>query len=160
MKKLNILLILVVLSFSCNDNNIINPISEAEQLAIDLELIDNWLADSSITDVIVHPTDIRYTINKQGSGLKAEITDIVRISYEGRFLDTGVVFDSGEIGPVVFNAGWGLIEGWYHMVLEMSEGDEYTVYIPSKYAYGTRGSGSIPPNTVIVFDIDLIRVTK
>lgn len=160
MKKLNILLILVVLSFGCNDNNIINPISEAEQLAIDLELIDNWLADSSITDVIVHPTGIRYTINKQGTGPKVEITDIVRISYEGRFLDTGIEFDSGEVGPVVFNAGWPFIEGWYHVVLEMSEGDEYTAYIPSKYAYGIRGSGTIPPNTVIVFDINMIRVTK
>ena len=160
MKQLNILLIVIALSFGCTDNTIDNTIPVEEQLAIDIALIDNWLADSSITDVIVHPTGIRYTINKQGSGPKAEITDIVRINYEGRFLDTGIVFDSGEIGPVVFNAGWGLIEGWYHIVLEMYEGDEYTVYIPSKYAYGNRGSGNIPPNTVIVFDIDLIRVTK
>ena len=160
MKKINILLILVVLSFGCSDNNIINPISDDEQLEIDLDLIDNWLADSSITDVIIHPTGIRYTINKQGSGPKVEITDVVRISYEGRFLDTGFVFDSGQVGPVVFNAGWPFIEGWYHMVLEMSEGDEYTVYIPSKYAYGTRGSGPIPANTVIVFDMDMVQVTK
>ena len=161
MKQLSILLIIIGSSFGCStDNTIDNTIPVEEQLAIDIAIIDNWLADTSITDVIVHPTGIRYTINKQGSGPKVEITDIVRLNYEGRFLDTGVVFDSGQIGPKVFNAGWGLIEGWYHMVLEMYEGDEYTVYIPSKYAYGNRGSGSIPPNTVIVFDIDLIQVTK
>jgi len=161
MRHLSILLIIIGSSFGCStDNTIDNTIPVEEQLAIDIAIIDNWLADTSITDVIVHPTGIRYTINKQGSGPKAEITDIVRLNYEGRFLDTGVVFDSGQIGPKVFNAGWGLIEGWYHMVLEMYEGDEYTVYIPSKYAYGNRGSGSIPPNTVIVFDIDLIQVTK
>lgn len=161
MKYLGVLLVgLVIFTFGCNSSAIEDPFSESEQLAIDLAQIDNWLTDSSITDVIVHPTEIRYTINKQGSGSKVEITDIVRISYEGRFLDTGLVFDSGQIGPVVFNASWGFIEGWYHMVLEMSEGDEYTVYIPSKYAYGNRGNGTIPPNTVIVFDMNMIQVTK
>jgi FKBP-type peptidyl-prolyl cis-trans isomerase len=157
MKKLNILLILVVLSFGCNDNNIIEPISEAEQLEIDLDLIDNWLADSSITNVLHHPTEIRYTINKQGSGVPARVADVLRVKYEGRFLDTGLVFDSNETFDFVLNSG-SIILGWFFMLQEMREGDEFTIYIPSKYAYGTRGSGTIPPNTVIVFDIELIRV--
>ena len=157
MKRFSLLIIITGLFFGCSPT-VDNTLSVEEQFEIDLELIDNWLADSSITDAIVHPTGIRYTINNQGSGLKAEIADIVYISYEGRFLDTGVVFDSGQIGPVVFNAGWSLIEGWYYMVLEMSEGDEYTAYIPSKYAYGIYGNGGIPPNTVLVFDMTLIKV--
>jgi len=157
MKKLNILLILVVLSFGCSDNNIIDPISEAEQLEIDLDLIDNWLADSSITNVLEHPTDIRYTINKQGTGLKAQVADVLRVKYEGRFLDTGLVFDSNDSFDFVLNSG-SIILGWFYMLQEMREGDEFTIYIPSKYAYGTRGNGSIPPNTVIVFDVELIRV--
>lgn len=157
MKKLNILLILVVLSFGCNDNNIIDTFSEAEQLEIDLDLIDNWLADSSITNVLEHPTEIRYTINKQGTGLKAQVADVLRVKYEGRFLDTGGVFDSNDSFDFVLNSG-SIILGWFYMLQEMREGDEFTIYIPSKYAYGTRGNGSIPPNTVIVFDVELIRV--
>ena len=157
MKKLNILLILIVLSFGCNDNNIVNPISEEEQLAIDLSLIDNWIADSSITNVIEHPTEIRYTINKQGTGLQAQVADVLRVKYEGRFLDTGFVFDSNESFDFVLNSG-SIILGWYYMLQEMREGDEFTIYLPSKYAYGTRGNSTIPPNTVIVFDVELIRV--
>ena len=157
MKKLNILLILIMLSFGCNDNNIVNPISEEEQLAIDLSLIDNWIADSSITNVIEHPTEIRYTINKQGTGLQAQVADVLRVKYEGRFLDTGLVFDSNESFDFVLNSG-SIILGWYYMLQEMREGDEFTIYLPSKYAYGTRGNSTIPPNTVIVFDVELIRV--
>ena len=156
MKKLNILLVLVALSFGCSDNNIIDPITEAEQLEIDLDLIDNWLADSSITNVLQHPTDIRYTVNKQGTGLQAHVADVLRVKYEGRFLDTSVVFDSNESFDFVLNSG-SIILGWFYMLQEMREGDEFTIYIPSKYAYGTRGNVSIPPNTVIVFDITLIR---
>jgi FKBP-type peptidyl-prolyl cis-trans isomerase len=157
MNKLNILLVLIVLSFGCSDNNIIDPITEAEQLEIDLDLIDNWLADSSITNVLQHPTDIRYTVNKQGTGLQAKVADVLRVKYEGRFLDTGLVFDSNESFDFVLNSG-SIILGWFYMLQEMREGDEFTIYIPSKYAYGTRGNGSIPPNTVIVFDVELIRV--
>ena len=157
MKQLSIVAIIIALTFGCNDNNITIPITEAEQLEIDLEMIDNWLADSSITNVLQHPTEIRYTINKQGIGVPAQIADVLRVKYEGRFLDTGVVFDSNETFDFVLNSG-SIILGWFYMLQEMREGDEFTVYIPSKYAYGTRGSGTIPPNTVIVFDIELIRV--
>ena len=120
MKKLNILLVLVALSFGCSDNNIIDPITEAEQLEIDLDLIDNWLADSSITNVLQHPTDIRYTVNKQGAGLQAHVADVLRVKYEGRFLDTSLVFDSNESFDFVLNSG-SIILGWFYMLQEMRE---------------------------------------
>jgi FKBP-type peptidyl-prolyl cis-trans isomerase FkpA len=158
MKHLSLFLIVIGLSFACStDNTIDTTISVEEQLAIDIALIDNWLADSSITNVLQHPTEIRYTVNKQGTGLEAQVADVLRVKYEGRFLDTGVVFDSNESFDFVLNSG-SIILGWFYMLQEMREGDEFTIYIPSKYAYGTRGNRSIPPNTVIVFDIELIRV--
>ena len=160
MKQLNILLIVIALSFGCNDDHTIdNSIPTEEQFEIDLELIDNWIADpvNEVTDTLHHQTEIRYTINKQGSGLKAQVADVLRVKYEGRFLESGAVFDSSESFDFVLNSG-SIILGWYYMLQEMREGDEFTIYLPSFYAYGTRGNGSIPPNTVLVFDITLIRV--
>ena len=159
MKYLGFLIIAfsIVLS-SCSPEEV-NSISEAEQLAIDVELIDTWLADNNIADVIIHPTGIRYTINKLGTGPKVALGNQVRVGYEGRYLDTGGVFDGGQIGPVVFNAGWPYIDGWYHMVLEMYEGDEYTAYFPSKYGYKEFGNPpNIGRNEVLVFDMTLVKI--
>ena len=147
---------LMIFTLGC-DNTIDDPFDEAAQFAIDIDLIDNWFADTTITDTLHHPTKIRYTINQNGNGVKAQVSDVLRVSYEGRFLETGVVFDSSESFDFVINSG-GIILGWYYMLQEMKEGDEFTIYLPSFYAYGPTGNGSIPPNTILVFDITLIRV--
>ena len=158
MKRLSILLVVLFgMMFGC-DSTIPPQLSDEEQFEIDLDLIDSWIAENGITDTLHHPTGIRYTINKKGTGIKAQVTDIITTSYEGRFLDTGIVFDSSSsFGPVVLNYS-AFISGWYYMILEMQEGDEFTIYLPSFYAYGNLGSGTIPPNSVLVFDIRLIKV--
>ena len=160
MRNVVVFLIGTIVIFGCKTADVVPTVTVAEQLAIDIELIDTYLADNGITDVIIHPTGIRYTINKVGSGPKVKITDVVWLTYEGRFLNRSDFFDKGQFGPQVFNAAWPVIEGWYHMVLEMSEGDEYTAYFPSKYGYGVNGTqtGSIEPNTVIVFDMTLDKI--
>lgn len=159
MKYLGVVLVgLMMFAMGCGTNNIVAPITEEEQLAIDLDLIDNWLIDSAIADVIVHPsTDIRYTINKKGTGEKAEVANVLRVSYEGRILDTGVLFDLNYSFDFILNSG-GIIPGWYFMLQEMEVGDEFTIYLPSKYGYGPSGNGLIGPNEILMFDITLIRI--
>ena len=147
---------LMIFTLGC-DNTIDDPFDEAAQFAIDIDLIDNWFADTTITDTLHHPTRIRYTINKKGDGIRAQVADVIRVKYEGRFLDTGEVFDSSESWDTVLNSG-GMILGWYYMLQEMDEGDEFTIYLPSFYAYGPSGRAPILPNTILVFDITLIRV--
>ena len=157
MKYLGVLLgVVMMFTFGCKSDKV-EPISAAEQLVIDLELIDSWLAENAIKDVLVHSTNIRYTINQHGSGDEAKVADVLRVSYEGRFLVTGEVFDSNNSFDFVLNSGR-IISGWYHMLQEMKEGDEITIYLPSKYGYGSSGNIRVLPNTVLVFDIKLIRV--
>ena len=135
---------------------IVKQLSVQEQLLFDLELIDSWLAENAIEDVLYHSTNIRYTINNKGTGIRAKVGDVLKVSYEGRFLD-GEVIDSNESFDFVLSAG-SVILGWFYMVQEMQEGDEFTIYLPSHFGYGTRGSSSILPNSVLVFDITLIQV--
>jgi FKBP-type peptidyl-prolyl cis-trans isomerase len=157
MSKIGILIFVSGLFFGCSPT-VDNSLSDEEQYNIDLELIDTWIAENGITDTLHHSTGIRYTINKKGSGIKAQVTDQITVSYEGRFLESGIVFDSSpSFGPIAFNAS-AFISGWYYMLLDMQEGDNFTIYLPSFYAYGKNGSGSIPPNSVLVFDVGLIRV--
>lgn len=158
MKRFSFLIIITGLFIGCSPT-VDNSLSDEEQYKLDLELIDTWIAENGITDTLHHSTGIRYTINQQRAGIKLQVADQITVSYEGRFLESGVVFDSSNsLGPQVFNAS-AFISGWYYMLLEMREGDNFTIYLPSFYAYGSRGSQpNIPPNSVLVFDIGLIRI--
>ena len=157
MRDLSIFLIIIGLSFGCStDNTIDNTIPPEEQLEIDIALIDNWLADTTIADVIEHPSGIRYTVNEVGTGTTTpRLSDVVEANYEGRFLESGGVFDSGNGVAFILSQ---TIRGWQIMVPEMKEGGKITIYLPSLYAYGRRGTSTIPSNAILVFDIELIQV--
>ena len=156
MKYIGVVLVgLIVFSIGCKPEEV--SISELEQFNIDLALIDNWITDNAITDTLHHSSEIRYTINQTGTGLRPLLSDTVYVEYEGRFLDTGEVFDSSTGFSFRLDQ---TILGWQVMLSDMEEGDDYTIYLPSFFAYGTAGSSIIPPNAVLVFDIHLIRVSN
>ena len=112
--------------------------------------------------VIVTSSGLQYEVITEGSGRKPAATDNVRVHYEGTLID-GTVFDSsyarGE--PVEFNLSQ-VIPGWTEGVQLMSEGSNYRFVIPSNLAYGTTGAGggSIPPNAVLIFKVELLSVLE
>ncbi len=156
MKRAGVFLILTsMVFFGCKDP-VTNRLSDVEQLELDLQKIDNYLMENGITDTLIHPTKIRYTINKTGNGLSPRLSDPIRVSYTGRLLETGVVFDSNSSADLILSQ---TILGWQIMVQQMREGDQYTIYLPSFFGYADEGSPpTIPPNAVLIFDIELIRV--
>jgi len=160
MKGLKYLLIgIVVLGLGCSEEE--DTFDEVAQYAEDLTAIDKYITDNNLAnDTLHHWTGIRYIIHDEGTGIDARVGDKILVDYKGYFLDDEV-FDEGLFGddpPVILNSG-SMISGWYYMCQEMSEGDVYTIFLPSVYAYGENGSGtSIPPNTPLVFDLELIRV--
>ena len=152
--KVLILIAAVLQLSSCGSDEIISP---QEQLERDIAEIDAYLESQGI-DAVEDPSGLRYVVNATGTGQQATIADNVIANYEGRFFD-GRVFDSQNNGRdnTPFPVG-GVIVGWQIMLTQMREGGDVTVYIPSGLAYGVRGSGSIPPNTNLVFDIELLEV--
>ena len=88
-------------------------------------------------------------------GPKPEETSDVEVHYEGTFLD-GTVFDSsydrGESISFPLNR---VIAGWTEGVQMMTVGSVYKFYIPSNLAYGSRNTGTIPANSVLIFKIEL-----
>ncbi|THB62492.1 MAG: peptidylprolyl isomerase, partial [Spirochaetaceae bacterium] len=103
---------------------------------------------------------LRYVIEVAGSGSKPEAGDTVSIHYTGSFPD-GQVFDSSQgRGPLQFQvAGGQIIPGFDLSVQDMQLGEKRTVVVPPALAYGQQGAGGvIPPNAVLVFEIELLEI--
>ena len=111
--------------------------------------------------VITTPSGLQYKVLQEGTGIQPKSTDSVTIHYHGTLLN-GQVFDSSVNSgkPITYPLN-GFIEGWIEGIQLMKEGAKYIFYIPSDLAYGERGAGgSIPPNTPLIFEVELIKVYK
>ena len=83
----------------------------------------------------------------------------VTVHYEGKFLDNKV-FDSSysRNHPIQFVLGQGsVIAGWEQGIATMRQGEKAILIIPSYLAYGNKKSGQIPPNTPLVFTVEIIK---
>lgn len=102
---------------------------------------------------------LQYKITQQGNGKQPTAQSVVKVHYTGKLLD-GKVFDSSvERGqPVEFPLNQ-VIPGWTEGLQLMKEGAKATLYIPAQLAYGEQGvPGTIPPNSTLIFDVELIKV--
>jgi FKBP-type peptidyl-prolyl cis-trans isomerase len=105
------------------------------------------------------PSGLQYEILQEGSGPRPSPSDQVRVHYHGTLID-GTVFDSSvERGqPAVFYANQ-VISGWTEALQMMPAGSKWKIYLPSDLAYGERGAGGdIGPNTVLIFEVELLEV--
>ena len=110
--------------------------------------------------VVVLPDGLQYKILHSGptTGLKPHINDEVKINYEGKLIN-GKVFDSsyerGQPAAMPLNR---LIKAWQEALPMMRPGDVWMLYLPPKLGYGAEGAGggTIPPNAVLIFKIELI----
>ncbi|MDG2342862.1 MAG: FKBP-type peptidyl-prolyl cis-trans isomerase [Cytophagales bacterium] len=130
-----------------------------QQLSIDLELIENYLKDNNI-DATKAESGLHYVINKKGNGDNAAPGDNVTVHYTGMLLN-GEVFDSSveRDQPFKFQLGQGsVIRGWDEGITYFNKGAIGTIYIPSSLGYGPSGAGGgvIPPNAVLIFDIEVL----
>lgn len=112
-------------------------------------------------------------VNKQGKGKKVEIGRDVAINYTGHLLD-GKIFDTSiesvaknnniydpqrQYAPLSYTVGrMSLIRGWEKGVINQPEGSKLTLIVPSWLAYGQQGAGEIPPNSPLIFDLEIVSV--
>lgn len=110
--------------------------------------------------VKVLPSGLAYKVVQSGpaTGLKPQLTDEVKVHYEGT-LEDGTVFDSSyERGSPVAMPLRGLIPAWQEVLPMMRPGDIWIIYVPSNLGYGEQGAGGIPPGAPLTFKIELIDV--
>lgn len=103
-------------------------------------------------------TGLQYKVITPGSGATPQPTDQVTVNYRGTLLD-GTVFDSsydrGKPATFVLNQ---VIPGWQEGVGMMKPGAKWQLYIPPELAYGANSPPPIPPNSLLKFDVELLKV--
>lgn len=137
--------------------------TQAEQLLKDVKQIDDFLAANppASSDLIVKDASgIRLVISELGSGaIPPNNENELVASYTGRLFSNGQIFDSRPTNdPFYFTLGGSIIDGWKIGFSLLTEGAKAKLYIPSIYAYGSNGNGTIPKNAILVFDVELMSV--
>ena len=105
---------------------------------------------------------LQYQVITAGKGAKPKASDSVKVHYKGTLLD-GTKFDSSydrkEPAQFVLNS---VVPGWTEALQLMPVGSKYTLWIPAKLGYGAEGTpgGPIPPNSTLVFEVELLEIVK
>ena len=135
--------------------------AEADKIEAEKQKAAKEIALKEFENATTTESGLKYIVLQQGTGNKPVATSNVKLHYTGMLLE-GKVFDSsvqrGE--PIDFGLNQ-VIKGWTEGVQLMQEGSKYKFYIPSQLAYGERGAGGvIPPNTDLIFEVELIKINQ
>jgi FKBP-type peptidyl-prolyl cis-trans isomerase FkpA len=122
------------------------------------------LAAGKHGDTTVTPSGLMIIDLKVGKGAMPKSGQTITVNYTGQLLD-GKVFDSNvdpnfhHVEPFATAIGVGkVIPGWDEGMLTMKVGGKRRLIIPSELAYGPGGQGDIPPNSPLIFDVELLKV--
>lgn len=161
MKKL-LFVVPVLMLFSITSCDSDKIFDEVEQLAIDIELIDAFLAENNLVAEVDEDSGLRYIVHQEGAGANADFGATVIVEYTGTLLD-GTQFDA-SIAPDHFDLVIGrgdVIQGWDIAIRKFNAGTRATLYIPSRLGYGNARQGFlIPPNSVLIFDITVLDIRQ
>lgn len=109
------------------------------------------------------PSGLKILIEKEGQGRKPKAGEFVQVHYTG-YLPDGTKFDSSvDRGqPIGFKVGTGrVIAGWDKGIMQLNKGTKAILFIPPYLGYGERGAGGvIPPNSDLIFEVELVKVGK
>jgi len=126
-----------------------------KQLALDIEIIEKYISDNGLNANSTN-TGLHYVIDYLGNGKYPNSNSEVLIRYRGTLVD-GTLFDENWNPPINFRLN-GVIEGWKQGIPQFREGGTGMLLIPSGLGYGDKNVGNIPPNSVLIFEIELISV--
>ena len=132
---------------------VITVISQRESIKAGEEFLAE---NANKPGVITTASGLQYKVLVEGTGESPTASSMVTVHYTGKFLD-GTVFDSSvQRGqPIEFSLG-GVIRGWTEGVQLMKPGGKIELYVPSDLAYGPQGRSGIPPNSTLIFEIELL----
>lgn len=148
MKRILIILLVALVFVQCKKD-------EDNQTEMDEKIITKYIADKGLD--AQHIGGGLYFVDEQtGAGQNPTASSKVKVAYKGYYTD-GLVFDESSTSGVVFGLNQ-VIEGWTLGIPYFKEGGKGKLLIPSELAYGRTPPPGIPRNSVLIFDIHLIKV--
>jgi len=116
--------------------------------------------------VVTTESGLQYKVITEGKGQVPTSTDRVKVHYKGTLID-GTEFDSsysrkdkdGNPQPSTFRANQ-VIKGWTEALTMMPIGSKWELYIPQELAYGSQDTGTIPPFSTLIFEVELLSIEK
>jgi FKBP-type peptidyl-prolyl cis-trans isomerase FklB len=115
-------------------------------------------ANKTKSGVVTLPDGLQYIILTNGSGAMPTANDTVTVNYRGTFIN-GTEFDNSfKRGQPASFPVMGVIHGWTEALLQMRVGSKWQLFIPSDLAYGEPGHTGIPPNSTLIFEVELVSV--
>ena len=127
----------------------------------DLDAGRAFLAVNAKKDGVVSlSSGLQYRVTEKGTGKQPKPEDTVTVHYRGTLID-GTEFDSSysRNKPATFHADR-VVAGWREALLMMKEGAKWELFLPADLAYGPRGAGKIPPNSALIFEVELISIVE
>ncbi|WP_319266506.1 FKBP-type peptidyl-prolyl cis-trans isomerase [uncultured Draconibacterium sp.] len=132
------------------------PPTKAEEQAL-LNIYLDTLTNRGL-DIDTTALGVYYVTDSVGNGTFPQVGDTCVVKYVGSFID-GSIFDSTGENTWEFELGTeGLIDGWNNGMTVIDEGGQAFLIIPSELGYGETGYGTVPPNTTIVFSVEMVEI--
>lgn len=134
-------------------------------MAVNVSQASSFLAGNAAKQGVITlpPDSLQYQVIKEGTGPQPKPSDTVKVHYVGTLIN-GTEFDSSrKTGrqPLEFTINQpGMIAGFMEIIPMMKVGSTWKVFIPPKLAYGERGSRNIAPNSLLIFEIELLEIVK
>ena len=148
MKILPLAVALILMISSCS--------KKTDQTETDDQIIKDYLTSKNLT-ATKDASGLYWIMTVEGTGAKPTTASTVEVKYKGSLIN-GTVFDQTATDKTFTYPLSGLIMGWQIGIPLMKVGGKATLFIPSKLGYGRENQGVIPPNSVLIFDIELINV--
>jgi FKBP-type peptidyl-prolyl cis-trans isomerase FkpA len=127
--------------FSCKDQT-------------DMEKIEDYLTENNLTATST-ASGLYYIITQEGTGGHPNLLSTVTVKYKGYRLN-GEVFDETVGNETATFPLANLILGWQEGIQLLKKGGKGTFFVPSELGYGNQSVGSIPANSVLIFEIELV----
>ena len=122
---------------------------------VETDTILNYLNAQNITAVL-HCSGMYYSVVEPGTGRTSDNCSMIAIKYKGS-LTNSKVFEDRSTDALVYKLGQ-FIEGFQNGIPYIKEGGIIDLYIPPSLAYGNQQVGNIPPNSVLIFRVNLISI--
>ena len=154
--KINICILstLLILITGCDQESVLQVNLEKSEAFFKENLLN-----MNVTEI---ESGLQYTVLESSVDdlISPNLSDIITADFHGTLLDGSVFWSSIELGEPLIIELSKLIPGCQKVILRMKEGDSWRVFIHPNLAYGEEGRSTIPPNSTLIFDIDLHKVEK